>query len=271
MELNPKFWGSLDLAIESGVDFPSDTVRVALGDSLKANFDFDSKKFFVWPLEEPSKYLRDREIQKRMYRTNIKLSDPAPALYQSLQKIVLSIANKSTLMSNLLYWLSRYDINGVLARFVGQVLGIPTQLHCKITDNIWVGAKPNRLGEMFLKFRGCTLRASLIEGDPPGNYSPLKTLFLPLEEFVAIPTERLWEYTDLLLGELEGEGKKVFIHCREGVGRAPAVAAALLMRKGLKKDEAIDLVQKGRIVTSMNQLQLHSLEQFSREISNSSL
>lgn len=266
MELNPKFWGSLDLAIESGVDFPSDTVRVALGDSLKANFEFDSKKFFVWPLEEPSKFLRDREIQKPIYQTNIKFSDPAPALYQSLQKFVLSVTSKSALMSNLLYWSSRYDINGVLARFVGQVLGIPIQQHSRITDNIWVGAKPNRLGEMFLKFRGCTLRASLIDGDPPGNYSPLKTLFLPLEEFVAIPTEKLWEYTDLLLLELEGERKKVFIHCREGVGRAPALAAALLMRKGRKADEAINLVQKGRTVTNMNQLQLHSLEKFYREV-----
>jgi predicted ATP-grasp superfamily ATP-dependent carboligase len=31
LEINPKFWGSLDLALDSGVDFPALAARVALG------------------------------------------------------------------------------------------------------------------------------------------------------------------------------------------------------------------------------------------------
>lgn len=35
MEINPKFWGSLDLAIASGIDFPYLAVRMALNESFK--------------------------------------------------------------------------------------------------------------------------------------------------------------------------------------------------------------------------------------------
>jgi predicted ATP-grasp superfamily ATP-dependent carboligase len=36
MEINPRFWGSLELAIRSGVDFPSLYVQAALGHPLKS-------------------------------------------------------------------------------------------------------------------------------------------------------------------------------------------------------------------------------------------
>jgi len=59
MEVNPKFWGSLDLAISSGVDFPSDTCRVAMGEQLTKNLNYSRGVNFVWPLENFSKYLGD--------------------------------------------------------------------------------------------------------------------------------------------------------------------------------------------------------------------
>ena len=34
MEINPKFWGSVELALEAGVDFASDLVRVFRGETL---------------------------------------------------------------------------------------------------------------------------------------------------------------------------------------------------------------------------------------------
>jgi len=36
MEINPRFWGSLELAIRSGVDFPVLFARLALGEKLGA-------------------------------------------------------------------------------------------------------------------------------------------------------------------------------------------------------------------------------------------
>lgn len=267
MELNPKFWGSLDLAIESGVDFPSDTVRVAVGESLKPDFAFESGKFFVWPLEEPYRYLLDKDLHNSSYRTNIKLSDPAPALYQAFQGLALNLLRKSKLLSNLLLWASRYSFDGFKGRFVGQILGIPTKRHCQINDKIWVGAKPTQLGEILLRGRGFTSRASLIEEQAPKKKGILNVQALPLDEFVSIPTIRLWEYTDLLLSILEDSQSRVFIHCREGVGRAPAVAVAVLMRQGRDLAESLELVQKGRRVAKLNLMQINSLKLFAKQIS----
>lgn len=41
-------------------------------------------------------------------------------------------------------------------------------------------------------------------------------------------------------------GKKVFIHCSEGVSRAATVVVCYLMKKGLTDQEAIDKVKEVR-------------------------
>ena len=267
MELNPKFWGSLDLSILSGVDFPSDTVRVATGDVLEASFEFQSGKNFVWPLEEPVKYLFDKELRKIKHETNVKISDPLPSIYQVLQRVVLHATSRSRLFANIILWASIYNLRGFLSRFVGQVMGIPTIGHCRITDSIWVGALPGVIGLVLLKVRGFGGRASLLELKASQKQNRLIEVWaMPIEEFASIPTKKLWEYTDDLLERIKDGKVPLFIHCREGVGRAPAVAAALLMRQGLNLMEALDLVQLGRPVASMNNLQLSSLESFYQEL-----
>lgn len=41
-------------------------------------------------------------------------------------------------------------------------------------------------------------------------------------------------------------GRKVAIHCRQGLGRAPLVAASLLVRSGMKSDAAWSLIAERR-------------------------
>ena len=48
MEVNPKFWGSLDLAIAAGVDFPWLTVQVALGNPFPPVADYVRGLRFQW-------------------------------------------------------------------------------------------------------------------------------------------------------------------------------------------------------------------------------
>jgi predicted ATP-grasp superfamily ATP-dependent carboligase len=48
MELNPKFWGSLDLAIAAGVDFPWLAVQVALGHSFPPVVEYRRGLRFQW-------------------------------------------------------------------------------------------------------------------------------------------------------------------------------------------------------------------------------
>jgi predicted ATP-grasp superfamily ATP-dependent carboligase len=49
MEINPKFWGSLDLALAAGADFPGDLCRMALGQTLSFSQDYQRNLRFQWP------------------------------------------------------------------------------------------------------------------------------------------------------------------------------------------------------------------------------
>lgn len=50
MEINPKFWGSLDLALQAGVDFPSAMVAIASGRSVPFAREFRHPFRLHWPL-----------------------------------------------------------------------------------------------------------------------------------------------------------------------------------------------------------------------------
>ena len=50
MEINPKFWGSLDLAIEAGANFPKEMVDIARGVSDLKNKEYAYPFRYHWPL-----------------------------------------------------------------------------------------------------------------------------------------------------------------------------------------------------------------------------
>jgi predicted ATP-grasp superfamily ATP-dependent carboligase len=52
MEINPKFWGSLDLALAAGVDFPYDLCLMAQGRHLAYSDEYNRNLRFHWPLWE---------------------------------------------------------------------------------------------------------------------------------------------------------------------------------------------------------------------------
>jgi predicted ATP-grasp superfamily ATP-dependent carboligase len=49
MEINPKFWGSLDLALAAGADFPGDLCQMALGRTLPFSDEYMRHLRFHWP------------------------------------------------------------------------------------------------------------------------------------------------------------------------------------------------------------------------------
>ncbi|PYV19672.1 MAG: carboxylate--amine ligase [Acidobacteria bacterium] len=51
MEINPRVWGSLDLALAAGVDFPYDLCQVIQGKQLEYSEDYHRAIRFHWPIE----------------------------------------------------------------------------------------------------------------------------------------------------------------------------------------------------------------------------
>jgi predicted ATP-grasp superfamily ATP-dependent carboligase len=65
MEINPKFWGSVELALEAGVNFGADLIRVFRGERLEYSEQYDRELHFYWPLDDDLRHLvRTRQLQR---------------------------------------------------------------------------------------------------------------------------------------------------------------------------------------------------------------
>lgn len=91
MEINPKFWGSLDLSIASGVNFPLLLVNMALNGDIDPVFRYNTGITFRWPFPEDTVHLCAhpasgmdiiRECFDGRSRSNLCLDDPLPNMVQ---------------------------------------------------------------------------------------------------------------------------------------------------------------------------------------------
>lgn len=94
MEINPKFWGSLDLSIASGVDFPYLTVMMALEGDIQPVLDYNRDVKFRWPFPDDILHMLAnpksakhaiRDIFDKKAKSNIVLDDIKPNLFQLYQ------------------------------------------------------------------------------------------------------------------------------------------------------------------------------------------
>jgi predicted ATP-grasp superfamily ATP-dependent carboligase len=95
IEINPKFWGSLDLAVASGLRFPEAVLRY-LHDGVQPDFSFTPKRCH-WPLSGDLQHAVSRpEIAPAVVRdllspqthTNLSVRDPLPHLIEGVKAVV---------------------------------------------------------------------------------------------------------------------------------------------------------------------------------------
>lgn len=95
VEINPKFWGSLDLAVESGMNFPAALLELAEG---RTSFDFDfTPRRYHWPLSGDLTHAWRRprsapsvlsDLVSPGTRSNVRLDDPLPHLVEAAVTLV---------------------------------------------------------------------------------------------------------------------------------------------------------------------------------------
>jgi predicted ATP-grasp superfamily ATP-dependent carboligase len=90
MEINPKFWGSLDLALEAGVNFPKSLVDIHLGNVIEYNSTYKIPFKYHWPLsgdishviENPKNLLSFlKDVINPRVKSNIWITDPIPTVH----------------------------------------------------------------------------------------------------------------------------------------------------------------------------------------------
>jgi predicted ATP-grasp superfamily ATP-dependent carboligase len=73
MEVNPRFWGSLNLAIQSGVDFPHLFFQLAMNGNCESVFDYKvgvKCKNFEWEVSHLASFLKKSALLPATFKTN---------------------------------------------------------------------------------------------------------------------------------------------------------------------------------------------------------
>ncbi|MDO8125421.1 MAG: ATP-grasp domain-containing protein [Candidatus Hermodarchaeota archaeon] len=91
MEVNPKFWGSLDLAISSGVDFPYLTAKMAMDGDIQPVYSYQVGNRFQWLFPDELLHLAARpqsvgsvlaDFANYHTKSNVTLRDIKPTMFQ---------------------------------------------------------------------------------------------------------------------------------------------------------------------------------------------
>lgn len=90
-------------------------------------------------------------------------------------------------------------------------------------------------------------------------------MWLPVADRKA-PTARQLELGIAMLRFCVKHRIRVYVHCKNGHGRAPTLVAAYLMVTGMNAREAAAYVKKRRPITHLNIVQLNSLARFERAV-----
>jgi hypothetical protein len=149
------------------------------------------------------------------------------------------------------------------------ITGLPQLKKSQITADLFLGSQYNLSGLRKLKALGVTgiinMRTHSIYAEE--QYKGFHYLNFPTPDNTPPPLDVLLEGADFADKEIKNGGK-VYIHCRQGLGRGPTMAIAYLIKTGLTYNEAYKLVRKVRTFINPRPGQierLKELEQYYRD------
>lgn len=133
----------------------------------------------------------------------------------------------------------------------------------KITDQIFIGT--NMCCTMhFAKLMKLGVRVDIdLEKERVEKPDGLDAyLWLPVVDGTA-PSQSQLRAGAAMLREVVNDGKKVYVHCKNGHGRGPTlVAAYLIWNNSFTPAEAVDFIKKHRPEIHPNDIQIAALEKF---------
>ncbi len=144
--------------------------------------------------------------------------------------------------------------------------GAPTRRFSQYSGVLSLGGQVSRRGVTRLRQRGFTAVVNM-----RGEYDEQRHGFAP-EHYCHLPTvdnhaptlEQLRNGVTFIAQELDA-GRGVYIHCWEGVGRAPTMLAAYLVSTGMKPAEAWARIKAVRPFIRPSLPQLHQVDLFAAE------
>jgi len=134
-----------------------------------------------------------------------------------------------------------------------------------ITDGIYIGTSiccQIHFNELLKEKEGIEVDISLqteridaAQGIDFFLWLPVKNLSAPTQEQLSVGVSTIEKFVSL--------GKKIYVHCMNGHGRAPTLVAAYLVAKGKSVDEAIEFIKSKRPMIHLEDEQIDVLNKFS--------
>lgn len=132
----------------------------------------------------------------------------------------------------------------------------------KITDQIYLGTNMCCVHH-FSKLKSLGVSADVdLEEEKSERPQDLEAyLWLPVKDHTA-PTQTQLKIGAGTINEMVKAGKKVYVHCKNGHGRAPTMIAAYFILTGKTPTEAVELVKSRRPEIHLEDSQFKALEKF---------
>ncbi len=160
------------------------------------------------------------------------------------------------------------------ARGVPYITGIPILRYSRVTPALYVGPQHRANGKRALAQAGIAYILNMrsefddavhgLTPDTPPDGSPADApaayCHLPTPDDEAPSMAHLAQGIAFIESAIDGGGK-VYIHCSAGVGRAPTMAAAYLIRRGYCADDALDLIRGARPFITVTPPQMRRLRE----------
>jgi dual specificity MAP kinase phosphatase len=132
--------------------------------------------------------------------------------------------------------------------------------HVRITPNLYLGGSFRKRGLKKFKKWGITAVVNMRTTKPVKG---IKTLHLATKDLHDPKFEDLEKGVNFIKKEIQ-KGGKVYIHCRQGVGRGPTMLIAYLLTIDYTLDEAIELIKKIRPFIKPTKRQMAVLKKFAK-------
>lgn len=149
---------------------------------------------------------------------------------------------------------------------IRNVTGSPVKQLSEITPKIFVGGQPAT--SFWTKLLGWGVRGVINMRGEHNYAAKVKPLDLPLD-FLYLPTGdneapsllHLEQGVDFIRDHIK-QGEGVYIHCWEGLGRGPTMAAAYLVSEGMSPENAWAKIRETRPFIRPTALQKKQIEAF---------
>jgi len=222
MELNPRFWGTTPLALNSGVNFAK--LLVEYFNEPKP------KKYLVGYPKATSYYVKLGGVLNRLREDVIRFG--TKNALKVLITILKNVNGRICIAERYAYPLAYFPLHYYITVFKRKYSTVS-----KIVDNIYIGPAPDNEKILSkIKKMGIDCIVDLREKHEVKDNAILKRVTrscyynVPVRDDY-IPSEEELDRVIMIIDNLLKTNKKVYINCRLGRGRSPTILAAYMISK----------------------------------------